>query len=103
MPPRDRSMMPLSYGEDSYDYPEESVSLDSKIGTEFKVFDKDFEPPPVFTDVPTTTDQILVRMKQQIDELDSALKDRTNEIRELKNYVQRFEDSIITELEKNFK
>ena len=42
-------------------------------------------------------------MKQQIDELDHKLKDRTNEIRELKNYVKRFEDSIISELEKNFK
>ena len=45
---------------------------------------------------------VLVRMKEQIDHVEEALKERTTELREVKSFVQRLQIAIEDKMQKMF-
>ena len=57
---------------------------------------------PDTQDIPETED-ILLKLKDQIDGIEATLGARTTEIRKVDSYVKRLEKAIIEELESDFK
>ena len=85
----------------SYDFSDESDSR-SKSKPTVSVFDEDdeFAIPAAYGEVPDAN-QVLLKMKDQIDVLESRLQDRTYEIRENSKYIKRLETNFIDAIDKN--
>ena len=90
-----------SYGEESYDYPEDD-SGNLSCGASELMFEDEEEPIPAEGEM-VTTEMILCKMKDQIDEVEGVVKERTIELRDLKKYVKRLETQLVTALEDQFK